>query len=155
MPDTPDPASDTAGSGMDPASDPAGPIWIRQTQISGIPRRTRVYDAVSNTMTASDNATALSSTAADATMTLATLQTGDDSNSDAMGGREAATAASEAADDAADAARAAADAAAAAAAATTGAEAEAALRMALDAQDAAEAAEATAAEWPRRRSQPR
>ena len=78
-------------------------------------------------------------------MTLATLQTGDDLNSDAMGGREAATAASDAADDAAEAASEAADAAAAAEAATTGSEAEAALRMALDAQDAAEAAEERAA----------
>ena len=61
-----------------------------------------------------------------------------------MGGRESATAASDAADDAAEAASAAADAAAAAEAAATGSEAEAALRMALDAQEAAEVAAATA-----------
>ena len=97
-------------------------------------------------MTASGNAATSASRAGDATMTLATLQTGDDSNSDAMGGRESARASSDAADDAADAASAAADASAAAAAATTGDARRKLLgRMALAAQEAAEAAEATAA----------
>ena len=97
-------------------------------------------------MTASDNAAASASSAADATATLATLQTGADSNADEMGGNEAAYAAHAAASAAADAADAAATASAAAAAATTGDAGEAAWRMALDAQEAAEEAEATAAD---------
>ena len=122
----------------EPMPDP-GPTDLEETQ-------TAAAGAAAAAMTASDNAAASDSSAADATMTLATLQTGDDSNSDAMGGREAAAAASDAADDAADAASEAADASAAAAAATTGAAAEEAWAMADAAQDAAEAAEATAAD---------
>ena len=134
------PATDMSGT-PDPVPEPmepAGPTDLEETQ-------TAAADAAAAAMTASDAAAKADDDAATATMYLATLQTGDDSNSDAMGGREAAMAASEAAKDAADAASEAADASAAAAAATTGADAEAALRMALDAQDAAEAAEATAA----------
>ena len=100
--------------------------------------------AATAAMTASTNAAASASSAAEATATLATLQTGADSNAAEMGGNEAAYAAHAAASDAADAAAAAATASAAAAAATTGDAGEAAWRMALDAQEAAEAAEATA-----------
>ena len=121
----------------EPTPDP-GPTDLEETQ-------TAAADAAAAAMTASDNAAASASSAAAATMNLATLQTGADSNSDAMGGREAATAASEAADDAADAASEAADASAAAAAATTGDAAEDAWSDAVAARDAAEAAEATAA----------
>ena len=106
--------------------------------------QTEAAAAAAAAMTASDNAAASASSAADATATLATLQTGADSNAAEMGGNEAAYAAHAAASAAADAAAEAAAASAAAAAATTGTAGEAALRMALDAQDAAEAAEATA-----------
>ena len=65
-----------------PEPDP-GPTDLEETQ-------TAAAAAAAAAMTASDNAAESASSAADATMTLATLQTGDDSNSDAMGGREAA-----------------------------------------------------------------
>ena len=117
--------------------EPAGPTDLEDTQAEA-------DAAATAAMTASTNAAASASSAAAATMTLATLQTGADSNSAAMGGREAAYAAHAAAGEAAAEAAKAATASAAAAAAATGSEAEAALRMALDAQDAAEAAEATA-----------
>ena len=117
--------------------EPAGPTDLEDTQAEA-------DAAATAAMTASTNAATSASSAAAATMTLATLQTGADSNSDAMGGREAAYAAHAAAGEAAAEAAKAATASAAAAAAATGSEAEAALRMALDAQDAAEAAEATA-----------
>ena len=133
------PATDMSGTPdpMPEPMEPAGPTDLEETQ-------TAAADAATAAMTASINAAASADDAATATMYLATLQTGADSNAADMGGREAATAASDADDDAAVAASAAAVASAAAAAATTGADAEAALRMALDAQDDAEAAEATA-----------
>ena len=133
------PATDMSGT-PEPVPEPiepAGPTDLEETQ-------TAAAGAAAAAMTASDNAAASASSARDETMTLATLQTGDHSNSDAMGGREAAYAAHAAAGEAAAEAAKAATAAAEAAAAATGSEAEAALRMALDAQDAAEAAEATA-----------
>ena len=133
------PATDMSGTPEpvpEPTPDP-GPTDLDVTQAEAA-------DAATAAMTASTNAAASASSAAAATMTLATLQTGADSNSDAMGGREAAYAAHAAAGEAAAEAAKAATASAAAAAAATGSEAEAALRMALDAQDAAEAAEATA-----------
>ena len=133
------PATDMSGT-PDPVPEPmepAGPTDLEDTQAEA-------DAAATAAMTASTNAATSASSAAAATMTLATLQTGADSNSDAMGGREAAYAAHTAAGEAAAEAAKAATASAAAAAAATGSEAEAALRMALDAQDDAEAAEATA-----------
>ena len=90
-------------------------------------------------MTASDNAAASASGAADATADIATLQTGGMAAAAAYGAHEAAVAAAAAA---AEAAAASAD----AQAATTGAAAEAAWAMADVAQKAAEAAETTAGE---------
>ena len=125
--------SETPEPMPEPMPDP-GPTDLEDTQ-------TAAADAAAAAMTASDAAAKAADDAATATMYLATLQTGDDSNSDAMGGREAATAASEAAEHAAAAASEAADASAAAAAATTGDDGEAAWRMAVAAQEAAEAAQ--------------
>ena len=135
------PATDMSGTPEpmpEPMPEPAGPTDLEETQ-------TAAGGAAAAAMTASGNAATSASRAGDATMTLATLQTGDDSNSDAMGGRESARASSEAADDAADAASEAADASEAAAAATTGDEAEAAWRVAVNAQVAAEDAAEEAA----------
>ena len=139
MPDPVDP--------VDPV-DPAGDADLDETQ-------TAAGDAATDSTIASVNAGASASTAVDATMTLATLQTGDDSNSDAMGGREFATAASEAAADAADAASAAADAAAAAEAATTGDAAEEAWSMPWRPRTLPRRPRRQLPQWPRRRSQPR
>ena len=131
--DDPAPIDETDMEMPEPMPEP-GPTDLEETQ-------TAAADAAAAAMTASDAAAKAADDAATATMYLATLQTGDDSNSDAMGGREAATAASDAAGEAADAASAAADASAAAAAATTGDDGEAAWRMAVAAQEAAEAAQ--------------
>ena len=94
--------------------------------------------AAADAMTASTEAMASAMSAADATATLATLQTGADSNSSEKGGNEHADEAQYHAMAAADAAADAAAASAAAAAATTGADAEAAWRMAESAKDEAE-----------------
>ena len=79
------PATDMSGT-PDPMPEPTpdpGPTDLEETQ-------TAAADAAAAAMTASDNAAASASSAADATANIATLQTGDDSNSDAMGGRAAA-----------------------------------------------------------------
>ena len=89
-------------------------------------------DAAAAAMTAASGAEMAASGAETATANIATLQTGGTAAASAAAARAAA-------DDAADAASDAADAAAAAAAATDGSAAEAALRMALDAQESAEA----------------
>ena len=116
----------------EPEPDP-GPTDLEETQSAAAAAATAAEMAsTSAEMSASD--------AMAATMTLATLQTGADSNSDEMGGREHADAAASAAEDAADAAAAAAAASEAAAAATTGDAGEAAWRMAVAAQEAAEVA---------------
>ena len=106
--------------------------------------QTAAAAAAAAAKTASDNAAASAISATEAMMTLATLQTGADSNSDAMGGREAAMAARAAAAAATAASKGAAAASAAAAAATTGDAAEEAWRHAVAARDVAVDAEATA-----------
>ena len=134
------PATDMSGT-PDPMPEPTpdpGPNDLEITQADAAA-------AAAAAMTASDNAAASAKSATEATMTLATLQTGADSNSDAMGGREAAMAARAAAAAATAASKGAAAASAAAAAATTGDAAEEAWRHAVAARDAAVAAEATAA----------
>lgn len=122
-----------------PDPEPApGPTDLEDTQAAAAA-------AAAAAMTASTNASASATSAAEATATLATLQTGADSNAADMGGREAAMAAHAAANEAEAAASAAATASAAAAAAADGAAGEAAWRMAVAAQEEAEAAEAVAA----------
>ena len=120
----------------EPTPDPV-PTDLEATQTAAAAAATAAGEA-------SANAAASASSAADATATLATLQTGADSNAAEMGGNEAAYAAHAAASEAADAASAAAAASVAAAAATTGDAAEDAWRDAVAARDAAVAAEATA-----------
>ena len=133
------PATDMSGTPdpMPEPMEPAGPDDLEVTQ-------TAAADAAAAAMTASDNAAASAKSATDETMYLATLQTGADSNSDAMGGREAAMAARAADAAATAAATEAAAASMAAAAATTGDAAEEAWRHAVAARDAAVAAAATA-----------
>ena len=122
-----------------PEPDPGPPADLTDTQDAA-------EAAATAAMMASDSAATAAAGATTATEYLATLQTGDDLNDKAMGGREAAMAARTAAATAMAEYMKAKAASEAAAAATTGSEAEAELRKALDAKDAAEAAAKMAAD---------